>query len=71
LLIYYSMSDVGFAVGGNSGINYLVLQVHYASVDSFRGKMTNINIRQKILHGDVNNILSSINNILQRSTISE
>lgn len=28
--------DVGFAVGGNSGINYLVLQVHYASVDSFR-----------------------------------
>lgn len=36
------MPDVGFAVGGDSGINYLVLQVHYASVDSFRGKMTNI-----------------------------
>ena len=45
-LIYCStcMADVGFAVGGNSGINYLVLQVHYASVDSFRGKITIINI---------------------------
>jgi len=32
------MPGVGFEVGGNSGINYLVLQVHYASVDSFRGK---------------------------------
>ncbi|KAL9986947.1 hypothetical protein ACROYT_G001165 [Oculina patagonica] len=28
--------DVGFAVGGDSGINYLVLQVHYAVVDTFK-----------------------------------
>lgn len=36
------VTDVGFAVGGDSGINYLVLQVHYATVDSFKGKVTNI-----------------------------
>ena len=51
------MSDVGFAVGGNSGINYLVLQVHYASVDSFRGKITIINIEDITQrHKDINSI---------------
>ncbi|XP_069748524.1 peptidyl-glycine alpha-amidating monooxygenase B isoform X3 [Narcine bancroftii] len=28
--------DVAFRVGGNTGINYLVLQVHYGDVSSFR-----------------------------------
>jgi peptidylglycine monooxygenase len=28
--------QVGFKVGANSDINYLVLQVHYASVDHFK-----------------------------------
>ena len=36
------MIDVGFAVGGDSGINYVVLQVHYAAVDSFQGETTNM-----------------------------
>ena len=38
----YCMIDVGFAVGGDSGINYVVLQVHYAAVDSFQGETTNM-----------------------------
>jgi len=29
--------DVGFKVGGKSAIQYLVLQVHYATVDKFKG----------------------------------
>ncbi|XP_022097391.1 peptidylglycine alpha-hydroxylating monooxygenase-like [Acanthaster planci] len=29
-------NDVGFEVGGNTGINYLVLQVHYNNVDKFK-----------------------------------
>ena len=29
---------VAFRVGGRSNIQYLVLQVHYASVDHFRSK---------------------------------
>ena len=33
-----SSLDVGFAIGGDSGIDYLVLQVHYASVDKFQSK---------------------------------
>ena len=37
LIIVYVLTDVGFAIGGDSGIKYLVLQVHYASVDAFRG----------------------------------
>ena len=32
---YCYVSEVGFEVGGNSGINYLVLQVHYKDVSSF------------------------------------
>lgn len=29
--------DVGFKVGKSSAIQYLVLQVHYASIEKFRG----------------------------------
>ncbi|XP_078252553.1 peptidyl-glycine alpha-amidating monooxygenase B isoform X3 [Rhinoraja longicauda] len=29
-------TDVGFRVGGNTGINYIVLQVHYGDVTAFR-----------------------------------
>jgi len=36
--VLLSSLDVGFAIGGDSGIEYLVLQVHYASVDKFQGK---------------------------------
>ena len=38
MLHVLSFLDVGFAVGGDSGIDYLVLQVHYASVDKFQSK---------------------------------
>ncbi|XP_056393506.1 peptidyl-glycine alpha-amidating monooxygenase isoform X3 [Hyla sarda] len=30
--------DVGFRVGGNSGINYFVLQVHYGDIKAFQDK---------------------------------
>lgn len=30
--------DVGFKVGKDSPIKYIVLQVHYASIDKFKGK---------------------------------
>lgn len=33
-------TDVGFKVGGDSLIKYLVLQVHYAHIDKFRGGQT-------------------------------
>ena len=33
---------VGFKVGGESDIKYLVLQVHYASVDRFKGNKLGI-----------------------------
>lgn len=36
----YFIVDVGFAIGGDSEIKSLVLQVHYASVDSFQGNTT-------------------------------
>ncbi|XP_072439717.1 peptidyl-glycine alpha-amidating monooxygenase B isoform X2 [Chiloscyllium punctatum] len=29
-------TDVGFRVGGNTGINYIVLQVHYGDITAFR-----------------------------------
>lgn len=32
--------EVGFQVGKGSAIKYLVLQVHYASIEKFRGKYT-------------------------------
>ncbi|XP_016118612.1 peptidyl-glycine alpha-amidating monooxygenase B-like [Sinocyclocheilus grahami] len=30
--------DVGFKVGGDTRINYFVLQIHYGDVTNFRGK---------------------------------
>lgn len=36
--IFSSSSDVGFKVGRNSGISYLVMQIHYGDVSAFRGK---------------------------------
>uniref|UniRef100_A0AAQ5Z936 Peptidylglycine alpha-amidating monooxygenase n=1 Tax=Amphiprion ocellaris TaxID=80972 RepID=A0AAQ5Z936_AMPOC len=30
--------DVGFKVGGNSGMSYFVLQIHYGDVSAFRGE---------------------------------
>ncbi|KAL9986000.1 hypothetical protein ACROYT_G000053 [Oculina patagonica] len=32
--------DVAFEVGGDSGVNYLVLQVHYGKVDNFKANPT-------------------------------
>lgn len=37
-IVLLSSIDVGFAIGGDSGIDYLVLEVHYASVDKFQSK---------------------------------
>lgn len=37
-IVLLSSTDVGFAIGGDSGIDYLVLEVHYASVDKFQSK---------------------------------
>lgn len=37
-IVLLSSLDVGFAIGGDSGIDYLVLQVHYASVDKFQSE---------------------------------
>lgn len=31
--------DVAFKVGGDSGVNYIVLQVHYKKVDHFLGEL--------------------------------
>ena len=31
-----SIAGVGFAVGGDTGINYFVLQIHYGHVDPFK-----------------------------------
>ena len=33
-------SDVAFEVGGDSGISFLVLQVHYGKVDKFNGEFS-------------------------------
>lgn len=33
-------SGVGFKVGGDTEVNYLVLQVHYANVDKFLSKLS-------------------------------
>lgn len=41
-LIYHAFllfPDVAFEVGGDSGVNYLVLQVHYGKVDNFKGEI--------------------------------
>lgn len=34
-------ADVGFKVGGDTRINYFVLQIHYGDVNNFRGKHSN------------------------------
>lgn len=31
----FCITDVGFMVGGDTGINYLVLQIHYKDVSNF------------------------------------
>ncbi len=31
-------SDVGFKVGGDTRMNYFVLQIHYGDIKNFRGK---------------------------------
>jgi len=36
-----SFADVGFKVGGDTRINYFVLQIHYGDVNNFRGKLSN------------------------------
>lgn len=67
MYMYYFMSGVGFEVGGNSGINYLVLQVHYASVDSFQGK-----IQRRYFPGAwIILVLICRNNVLYRSAATE
>ena len=39
LLCPLLFSDVAFEVGGDSGVSYLVLQVHYGKVDNFKGEL--------------------------------
>jgi len=31
-ILVFVFADVGFHIGGDSGVNYLVMQVHYARV---------------------------------------
>lgn len=38
LFCFLVFLDVAFEVGGDSGVNYLVLQVHYGKVDNFVGE---------------------------------
>ena len=38
--ITFLFSDVAFEVGGDSGISFLVLQVHYGKVDKFNGEFS-------------------------------
>ncbi len=35
----FTFTDVGFKVGGNSDIDYLVLQVHYKTAEPFKGRL--------------------------------
>jgi len=35
-------------VGGKSGVNYLVLQVHYGKVDNFVGKLAGLHVLPSI-----------------------
>lgn len=39
---FFFFPDVGFKVGGDTRINYFVLQIHYGDVNNFRGKHSNI-----------------------------
>ncbi|KAI1301442.1 Peptidylglycine alpha-hydroxylating monooxygenase [Halotydeus destructor] len=48
---------VGFKIGGSTGINYLVLQVHYANVDKFlNGDTDNSGIILTMLRGDTEKV---------------
>lgn len=47
-LILILITGVGFKVGGDTEVNYLVLQVHYAKVDKFLRKKRSINFTFKI-----------------------
>lgn len=38
LILHSFFSDVGFKVGGDTRINYFVLQIHYGDINNFRGK---------------------------------
>ena len=40
--------DVAFEVGGKSGVNYLVLQVHYGKVDNFVGELAGLHVLPSI-----------------------
>ena len=44
LIIIFSLwfLDVAFEVGGDSGVEYLVLQVHYGKVDNFIGELSRL-----------------------------
>jgi hypothetical protein len=35
----FVLIDVAFKVGGETSIKYLVLQVHYANIDKFKGNL--------------------------------
>ena len=35
----FVLIDVAFKVGGSTSIKYLVLQVHYANIDKFKGNL--------------------------------
>lgn len=37
LIFSFVIIGVGFAIGGDSAVKYLVLQVHYANVNSLQG----------------------------------
>ena len=39
LFFFLLFLDVAFNVGGDSGVNYIVLQVHYRKVDRFLGEL--------------------------------
>lgn len=39
---------VGFKVGKDSPIKYIVLQVHYAHIDKFKGKFQNLMIKPSV-----------------------
>ena len=58
-----SSLDVGFAIGGDSGIDYLVLQVHYASVDKFQSKDIYHSIKLLHFHYDNYTFCKILNNV--------
>ena len=35
---FLASTDVGFKVGGNSGISHFVLQIHYGNIHAFEGE---------------------------------